>query len=500
MKAKNLVNLMISVGAAGATSLDCSFTPKNDQFQFLNGITTATPSADTLFQQGVYHMWGFNQPEAMNMFDCCVAADPSAAMCQWGRAYAAGPFLNKPFSSDEELQLAQAAVTQARKLADASATITDAEMNLISAFELRFPSGSNDQTAGALDYRDYLRTLITASSYSSDADLLSMYGEAEMNAMRSQGLDYYEDSLQLGHGAPREGSVNCMKALETAMDLTQYTHPLALHFYIHITEPLTPMSSLSDAPLNDDDARKGEAAGAALAALNFTGFGHFEHMPSHLFLRVGRYADVVSSNVLAHTADDIYDIYDRMPYGPAHNTYFLVVGAALDGQSAVAVEYAQIVRKLYMNDVDDGSPGEEAGWNVLMQIYVRFGMWQEVLNDTIWDNGKENYATFVGCYCRAVAFFKLDDAESGQKEYDRLMNIVNKGYIDDSLYGTRVAVATHTLAALFNDSIEDMVAAADEQNGWGYNSPPLWSQLLTSSMAGDTNPHNFGNIPATSDL
>jgi len=462
--------LLLTVGYAGAAP-DCSYVPDfsaSDIAPFLNGtITTPTNKlAQAYFQAGIMHQWGFNQVEAANMFACCVEADPTAAMCHFGIAYAAGPFLNKPHSTEQEISLASSSVLKAQSLAIAHPVTVDEQL-LIDSFQRRFVGASTSaQTLGALAYRDYLKEACTPFS-SCSTDVLALYAESEMDTMCSQGLSYYQDSLQTSHGAPNPSSVAAMSAMESILT-TQPSHVLALHLYIHITEPLTP----------GGDAAKGEAAADGLARLNLTESGHFEHMPSHLYLRVGRYDDVVNNNVLAHKADDLYYLYNHLPYGPAHNTYFLTVGAALDGQASTAIEYAHIMRDIYRPEGDeDDSPAEEMGWNALLQYYVRFGMWQDVINDVEWNARKYPFSLFLGHYCRGIAYAKLGELDLGEQEYQQMLALIDEV---DSSFTSRVTVAKNTIEALLaetnEEAIKKMVLAAEEQNSWGYNSPPLWSQ------------------------
>ena len=66
--------------------------------------------------------------------------------------------------------------------------------------------------------------------------------------------------------------------------------------------------------------------------------GHMVHMPSHIYQRVGRYADAMRSNELAIAADENYITQCRaqglypMAYYP-HNIHFLWFAATADGQS-----------------------------------------------------------------------------------------------------------------------------------------------------------------------
>ena len=64
--------------------------------------------------------------------------------------------------------------------------------------------------------------------------------------------------------------------------------------------------------------------------------GHMVHMPAHIYLRVGRYADAAEANVRAIAADEDYlaqcqaqGLYP-VSYYP-HNLHFLWAAATLEG-------------------------------------------------------------------------------------------------------------------------------------------------------------------------
>ena len=302
-----------------------------------------------------------------------------------------------------------------------------------------------------------------------------------MDVMASAGAAYYHDSLQLTHGAARPEAEAAIAAFQTVLRAAD--HPLALHLYIHITEPLSP----------GVDASAGEAAADALRLLNFTGSGHMEHMPGHLFLRVGRYADVVRNNELAARADDEYSGAGHLPYGPAHNTFFLVAAACLDGQYEEAAGFGRKMRDIYRRgDVGD-SPGVEEGWNALTYVRVRFGKWQELLDDAddvvpedVVPEGVEearSYAAALRHFGRGVALFKTGEAGAAGEELEMLKEV--EGEVAEK-YADRTRVARLMLGALLADvgDREDMArAAADETNSWAYNSPPRWA-LSTNDCLG----------------
>ena len=69
-------------------------------------------------------------------------------------------------------------------------------------------------------------------------------------------------------------------------------HPLAIHLYIHAVEA-------------SSDPGRAEAPADRLRDL-VPGAGHLVHMPSHIYWRIGRYADASEANVLAAQVDEDY--------------------------------------------------------------------------------------------------------------------------------------------------------------------------------------------------
>ena len=69
-------------------------------------------------------------------------------------------------------------------------------------------------------------------------------------------------------------------------------HPGAIHFYIHAVEA-------SPYP------ERAESYADRLGAL-VPGAGHLVHMPSHIYIRIGRYHDASMANIKAGAADDAY--------------------------------------------------------------------------------------------------------------------------------------------------------------------------------------------------
>jgi tetratricopeptide (TPR) repeat protein len=133
------------------------------------------------------------------------------------------------------------------------------------------------------------------------------------------------------------------------------SHPGVCHSYIHATET-TPR------------AGRAQACGDILVNA-MPGASHLNHMPSHTYNRVGRWADAVRSNEIAWASDRRAADGDAVSVYAGHNLHMLLFAASMDGQEARAMEAADAYAALA------GADG--AGLQALVR--VRFGRWDDVL-------------------------------------------------------------------------------------------------------------------------
>ncbi len=151
----------------------------------------------------------------------------------------------------------------------------------------------------------------------------TLYADAVMNTMP---WNYWQKD-----GAPKPDSRRRSSALERVI-AAHPDHAGAHHYYIHLLEA-------------SNDPERAEASADRLGAL-MPAAGHMVHMPAHIYLRVGRYADAAEANVRAIAADEDYlaqcqaqGLYP-VSYYP-HNLHFLWAAATLEGRSAVAIDAAR---------------------------------------------------------------------------------------------------------------------------------------------------------------
>jgi tetratricopeptide (TPR) repeat protein len=138
------------------------------------------------------------------------------------------------------------------------------------------------------------------------------------------------------------------------------------------------------------------------------GAGHMVHMPSHIYYRVGRYAEAEAVNVLAVKADRAYfeksapsEIY-RMMYYP-HNLDFVWQAASMQGRSAETVRAAREFAAAAPADMVAQMPDMETAPAAPILALARFGHWDDVLKQPAPPAG-QLYVVGVWHYARGKAF------------------------------------------------------------------------------------------------
>ena len=240
----------------------------NDLGAFHREVSTDSELAQKYFDQGLVLTYGFNHLEAHRAFKEASAQDPSCAMCAWGEAYVLGPNINKPMDPADG-PTAYEAAQRATKLADGA---TPVEQALIQALATRYAdpvSRGSERTRPRVRGRDA-------------TGRCGLPGRPRRPDPVRRGADGH-DALGLLRGSrdAEAASEEVIAALETVI-AADPDHIGALHLYIHAIEP-------SSTP------GRAETAADRLGPLS-PGAGHLVHMPSHIYLRVGRYHDASVAN------------------------------------------------------------------------------------------------------------------------------------------------------------------------------------------------------------
>jgi tetratricopeptide (TPR) repeat protein len=383
-------------------------------------VRTKSTKAQLFVNQGVNLAYGFNHAEAGRAFREAARLDPGCAMAYWGQALVLGPNINAPMTPEDEPKayaLAQKAVALESK---ASAR----EQAYIGAVAQRYSGKAEDRAARDRVYADAMRDLVRR--YPGDRDAATLYAEALMDL---RPWDYWRRD-----GQPYPGTREIVDTLERVMAANP-AHPGANHYYIHVMEAWTP--------------EKAEAAADRLLAL-MPGAGHMVHMPSHIYQRVGRYADAVASNEAAIKADEGYITQCRaqglypMAYYP-HNIHFLWFAASAEGRSQVAIDAARKAAATVSDPMVDQLP-LLAGFRVVpWYALTRFGRWDEMLAEPA-PPDRFLYLKGTWHYARGLALLgkgRLDEAET---ELGALRRIAEDRALEYTLFSPNTAAAILAVA------------------------------------------------------
>jgi len=343
-------------------------------------ITTDSEEAQAWFDQGLLLLYGFNHGEAVRSFMEAAALDPDAAMPWWGIAYANGMHINKPEMTEEQWKASHEA---ARKAIAALDDESDLERALVEAVATRtaWPVPAEQRPfdeAFAKAMEDIYK------EHRDNPDVAVQYAESLMNL---QPWDYWTEDLK-----PKGRGDEIIQVLEHALEVTP-AHPQAAHLYIHALEA-------------GPDPSRAEAAADRLRDQGLAA-GHLAHMPSHLYARVGRYADAATTNEEAVAADDSYF---KMGTDPgfyyvyhAHNLHFLAFASMMEGRYEPALAAARRLETAVPDPLlDEVAFLVEGILPSTYHVMIRFGKWEDILEE---DPPGENRPLMLAIhhYARGIA-------------------------------------------------------------------------------------------------
>ncbi len=362
-------------------------------------ISTANNRAQTFFDQGLKLTYAFNHAEAHRSFMEASRLDPKSAMAYWGQAYALGPNINDPAPDDQRKQKYNEAMAMANRFAS---TATAKEQALIKALNARYSTDSTVDVAELnMAYMQAMTAVVT--KFPNDADVQILYAASIMNTVP---WNYWD-----AEGNPSPNIKEAKAALEKAMKINP-KHPGAHHYYIHMVE--LPYPDL------------GVASADKLGAL-MPGAGHIVHMPSHIYIRVGRYKDAVKVNQAAILADEDYisQCYSQglypLGYYP-HNIHFLWSAASFLGNSDIAIDAAKkTAEKVPVGELVQLPFLQDFSATPLL-AYARFGKWNEILTIPA-PNPDIKHLNLIRHYARGLAFIRKNNANEAEEELEAIARL-----------------------------------------------------------------------------
>jgi tetratricopeptide (TPR) repeat protein len=362
-------------------------------------VSTTNEQAQQFISQGLNLAYGFNHAEAARAFAEAARLDPDLAIAYAGHALVLGPNINAPMNPDDEKK----AYELAQKAVSLKAKATPREQAFIDAIAARYTGKPDERKTGDKAFADAMRAMTKA--FPDDVDAKTIFAESLMDL---RPWNYWTRD-----GSPYAETHEILAALEQVLAKSP-NHPGALHYWVHVWEP------------TDTPERAEAEADRLLPAM--PGVGHMVHMPAHIYMRVGRHADVVKSNQMAALADEDYitqckaqGIYP-LGYYP-HNVHFIWMGATATGQSKLAIETARKVASVIPKEALGQVPILQGFVVVPYWALVQFGKWDEILAD----KGPEHATPFTrGAwrYARAMALVGKGRLAEADKELALLRKIV----------------------------------------------------------------------------
>jgi tetratricopeptide (TPR) repeat protein len=223
------------------------------------------------------------------------------------------------------------------------------------------------------------------------------------------------------------------------------------------------------------------------------GAGHLVHMPSHIYMRVGRFADSYEANRRAVAADENYITQCRsqgiypLNYYP-HNIHFMAWSAMVLGRPAQAMDAA---RKI-VDKVPADLSSDKNVWTLYetflsqpMFVMVRFGMWDEMIAEPQPDVDSR-FMRGIWHYGRALAFLHTDRIKEARMELMALVEArEDMGKIDHYIgFGTASNLLTIAVEVVSGEiayaegytlvGLAHLERAVRLEDGLLYNEPPDW--------------------------
>ena len=382
-------------------------------------ITTGSADAQLWFDRGLNWIYAYNHEEAVTCFRRALAHDPNCAMAWWGIAYASGPFYNRPWIRFTDTEIAEAlpichdAAKTALALADGANgadVANEAERAMIKATGQRYIApGETDRERLGEWHRDFTEAMREAHlAHPEDLDISALFAEAAVTCTPRQLWN-----IRTGEPNPHSLAQEAVTVLETGLSRIRKTgrpHPGILHMYIHALE----MSPFPDRALWVADMLRGYAPDA----------GHLEHMPAHIYVLCGDYAQSVEQSRRAVAADDKYFAHagakNFYTTARCHDLHLYMYAAMMAGQYRPAMYAAERIQAIATPQLVSSSAPFMAsildGYSAMRtHVLVRFGRWHDLIGDAPPDApDKTPIRAAMHSYGQAIAHAALGEVSSAE--------------------------------------------------------------------------------------
>jgi hypothetical protein len=394
--------------------------------------TSCKPDAQMHFDQAMLYQHSFWYRASQKSFEDALKADPECAIAYWGIALS---LLYNPHVAPPVKNLAEGAAALAKgKALNAK---TQRERDYIEALDAMYADYDKvDHRTRVLAYLKAMEQL--AQRYPND-------DEAQI---------YYALALNVGASPADKTYANQLKgaAILEKIWTRQPEHPGIAHYLIH----------LYDTPAL---AEKGLAAARRYAKVA-PGAAHAQHMPSHIFTRVGYWQESIASNIeSSRVAKEAADFHDQL-----HSMDYMVYAYLQLGQDGKAKAVIDDMTKVtgftetflpgpYALAVSPARYAMERGdWKAAAELQVRPGPLANVQAITY--------------FARALGAARSGNPEAAKADIARLTELRDKlRAAKDAYWSEQVDIQRQVAAAWVlyaegkrDDALNAMSAAADAED------------------------------------
>ncbi len=271
--------LAVSIALSTGLSLAQLAHADEEKLGKVNFETSCKPEAQKLFNQGMLYQHSFWYRASQNVFEDVLKADPECGIAYWGIALS---LLWNPHVAPPAKNLAEGAAAIAK--GNSVGAGTQRERDYLDALGVMYADADKvDHRTRIVAYAKAMEQL--ARRYPEDDEAQIHYALA-LNTSASPADKTYAGQLK---GA----------AILEAIARRQPQHPGVAHYLIHLYD----YPAIAEKGL---DAARRYAKIAPAAA-------HAQHMPSHIFTRVGYWDESIASNMeAARVAKQSKDFHDQL--------------------------------------------------------------------------------------------------------------------------------------------------------------------------------------------
>ena len=397
--------------------------------------TSCNEAAQRRFDRGMRYEHSFWYSAANEVFDDVLKADSTCAIAYWGKALALLSNPHNPVPA-ANLPLGLAAIEKAKSLN----AKTKRERDLIDALSLMYVD--YDKLDHRTRIQKYLAAMEQVASLYPDDDEVQLYYAITLNTSASPNDKTYSQQLK---GA----------SIVEPIFKRQPNHPGVPHYLIH---------------LYDYPAIADKGMGAALTYAKIAPDApHAQHMPSHIFTRVGAWKDSINSNLAsAKAAKATREYSDQM-----HATDYLIYGylqLARDKEAETAVS-EQVKTFETANAVIRTNAGAYALAAAPARYSVERGDWKSAAT-LIVRNSEQLQSVAITHFARALGASHIGSIDQAQAEVAKLAEISTNLREAKDMYWSEIVDIQRQVASAWllfaqdrrDEALQVMSAAADAED------------------------------------